>query len=298
MIGKNLKTLTLLLGVFAAISCSDADTDSGTSTGGTNSGETDVGVADVGESDVTTGSTGCEKIAGTFETLGSANADLADPEVNAECDGDTVTVTANSIPDFPYIETSPGNPEPNEAEYTFPATPTLADEVTAVAAIGAIAVAINGIPIFGPTEGAGGDVLALGGGFTECGGHNGPSGYHFHTFDPTGSDDCRWSEADAKAGHLLFGYAFDGYPIYSGNDQFTSSYALTDATLFATDTWAAHTYTAGSGDLDECNGKIDADGNYAYYTTTEFPYILGCYRGVPAENGAGGGGMGGPPGGM
>ena len=70
---------------------------------------------------------------------------------------------------------------------------------------------------------------------------------------------------------------------------------MTDESLFATDTWAAHTYVAGAGDLDECNGLTDADGNYAYYTTDTFPYIIGCYSGVVdlAAAGAGGGGGGG-----
>lgn len=251
--------------------------------------EVDVGVG----TDSGPGSAECEAIAASFVSLGSANADLPDPTLSASCDGDTVVVNSNSIPDFPYIETSPGDPTEFDAEYTFPVTPTRADETTAVALIGAIAVAINGIPIFGPTEGAGGDVLALGGGFTECGGHNGPTGYHYHTFDATGSDACRITEAEAMAAPVLYGYAFDGYPIYSGNYQYTSSYELTDESLFATDTWSAHTYVEGAGDLDECNGRTDDDGNYAYYTTDTFPYVLGCYRGVPTENG-GGGMMGGP----
>lgn len=262
---------------------------------GSDAGEPDAGIeADVGAVDSGPGSAECEAITATFVTLGSANADLPEPVLTASCDGDNVVVNSNSIPDFPYIETSPGNPTESDAEYTFPVTPTRADETTAVALIGAIAVAINGIPIFGPTEGAGGDVLALGGGFTECGGHNGPTGYHYHTFDATGSDTCRISEAEAMAAPVLYGYAFDGYPIYSGNYQYTSSYELTDESLFATDTWSAHTYVEGSGDLDECNGLTDDDGNYAYYTTDTFPYVLGCYRGVPTENGGGGGGMMGP----
>lgn len=250
-----------------------ADTDAGP-------GGTDAGPA--------TGA--CADIAGQFAVLGSANTDLPDPQVMATCDGDTVVVTSNQIPDFPYIQTSPGDPREFDGEYRFPVTPTVAASTTAVPLLGPVAIAVNGIPIYGPTEGAGGDVMALGGGFTECGGHNGPTGYHFHTFDVTGSDACRFSEADAQAGHVLFGYAFDGYPIYSGNFQYTSSYELTDESLFATDTWGAHTYVAGSGDLDECNGRTDDEGNYAYYTTETFPYVIGCYRGEVTEQTGGGGG--------
>ncbi len=231
-------------------------------------------------------------------TLGSANDDLPDPELSVTCEGDTMIVRSNQIPDFPYIETSPGNPREFDVEFEIPVAPVDAAETTAVPLIGPVGVAINGIPIYGPTEGAGGDVMALGGGFTECGGHNGPGGYHYHTFDVTGSDTCRFSEEEASAGHVLYGYALDGYPIYSGNFQFSSSYELTDESQFATDTWSAHTYVEGSGDLDECNGRFDEDGNYAYYTTDTFPYILGCFRGeVTVEGGGGmmGGGMMGPP---
>ncbi len=291
----NRLTFALLLSL--ALGCGDddssdggvADAGSDATDGAPDDAVPDTAVLDTGES------TDCEAIAATFETLGSANPDLATPEVSARCEDGMVIVDSNAIPDFPYIETSPGLPREFDGEYTFPAEPTLAATTSPVAALGAIAVAINGIPIFGATEGDGGDVLSLGGGFTECGGHNGPTGYHYHTFDVTGSDVCRFSEAEASAGHVLFGYAFDGFPIYSGNFQFSSSYQLTNEALFATDTWAAHTYVEGSGDLDECNGRMDESGTYAYYTTDTFPYTVGCYRGTPTEQAGGGGGGPGMP---
>lgn len=232
----------------------------------------------------------CEEIITKFVTRGSANADLIEPEVSASCDDDTVTVTSNGIPDFPYIATSPGVPEANIVDYVFPATPVSAEFVTEIPVVGEIGVAINGVPIYGPTEGPGGDVNARPGGFTECGGHNGPTGYHYHIFDVTGSDYCLFTEADVTPEPRLFGYALDGYPIFSGNTQFRSSWYLADETLFATDTWSAHIYAAGSGDLDQCNGRVDDDGNYAYYTTDDFPYVLGCFRGevtLLTEGGAG-----------
>ena len=81
------------------------------------------------------------------------------------------------------------------------------------------------------------------------------------------------------------GSAADVYPIMSGTvcadascssvKQLTSSWKLTDSSLFASDTWSAHSYEAGSGDLDKCNGRTESDGQYRYYTTTTFPYTLG-----------------------
>lgn len=220
----------------------------------------------------------CDEIATKFVTRGSANAELADPEVSASCVDDNVIVTSNQIPDFPYIETTPGTPRVFDIEFSIPATPVPAEAVIDIPLIGPIGVAVNGIPIYGPTEGAGGDVLAMTN-FVECGGHNGPGGYHYHTFSVVGSDYCLFTEAEVSAEAQLFGYAFDGYPIYSGNNLYISSWYLSDPSLFATDTFSAHTYAADSGDLDQCNGRTDENGNYAYYTTDGFPYVLGCYRG-------------------
>ena len=62
--------------------------------------------------------------------------------------------------------------------------------------------------------------------------------------------------------------------------------------MFASDTWAAHSYVEGVGSLDQCNGRTDADGNYAYYTTDNFPYILGCFQGGGFDLDAAGGGIG------
>ncbi|HUV18527.1 MAG TPA: YHYH protein [Ilumatobacteraceae bacterium] len=251
----------------------------------------------------------CDDVAALFTTRGSANADLAEPESSAVCDGDSIVITSNGIPDYTYIGTSPGSPNALELEYTIPAAPTVAEATTDVPLLGAVAVTLGGVPIYGPTEGTGGDVLSAEGLLSACGSHRGPTDFHIHYIGTSEDTDCLFTPAEVAAGPQLVGYAFDGYPIYTGADQYTSSWQLTDDSLFATDTWAAHSYVEGSGDLDECNGLTDADGNYAYYTTDTFPYVLGCYTGSvelaepPAGGGGGrgeppageGGGRGGPP---
>lgn len=234
----------------------------------------------------------CDEIASSFTTKGSANPTLADPESSATCTNETVTVNSNGIPDYTYIQTSPGDPAAQELEFSFPANPTAASETTDIPLLGAMAVAINGVPIYGPTEGTGGDVLSLAGALSDCGSHNGPTGFHMHLFGTSSTTDCMYTPAEVSEGIQLVGYAFDGYPIYTGNDQYSSSWELTDPSLFATDTWAAHSYVAGSGDLDECNGLTDSGGNYAYYTTDTFPYVMGCYRGDVELAAAPGGGRG------
>lgn len=252
-------------------------------------GETTDESADV----VVAASGSCDEVAALFVTAGSANADLADPEVAGTCDGDNIVVTSNGIPDYTYIETSPGSPDAVSYVFTIPATPTMADEVTDVPDLGTAAVALNGVPIYGPTEGTGGDVLSLAGALSECGSHNGPTGFHIHQILTSANTDCLFTPEEVAASPQLVGYAFDGYPIYTGIDQYSSSWELTDESLFATDTWAAHSYVEGSGDLDQCNGLTDSEGNYAYYTTETFPYVIGCYSGVVDVAGSGGGGGGG-----
>ncbi len=291
----------LSLALVAAACGSDADTTAAdpndtapTTVEASNTVESSTDATTDNSDDATVGArASCDEIAALFVTAGSANADLADPEVSAACDGDNVVVTSNGIPDYTYIETSPGSPAAGNYVFTIPATPTMADEVTDVPDLGTAAVALNGVPIYGPTEGTGGDVLSLEGALSECGSHNGPTGFHIHQILTTDNTDCLFTPAEVAAAPQLVGYAFDGYPIYTGIDQYTSSWELADESLFATDTWAAHSYVEGSGDLDQCNGLTDADGNYAYYTTETFPYVIGCYSGVVDLAAAGGGGGGG-----
>ncbi len=59
--------------------------------------------------------------------------------------------------------------------------------------------------------------------------------------------------------------------------------------------WSNHAYSAkpSAQYLDQCNGHYGPNGDYHYHTTSTFPYILGCYRGTPTNNG----GNGTPPGG-
>lgn len=153
--------------------------------------------------------------------------------------------------------------------------------------IGTAAVTLGGILIFGPTEGTGGDVNSLPGILSDCDSHNGPSGFHIHQILTTSEVDCRFTPEEVAAAPQLVGYAFDDFSIYTGIDQYESSWEHTDESLFATDTWAAHTYVEGSGDLDQCNGLTEADGNYASSTTATFPSVIGCYAGVVDVTGGG-----------
>ena len=143
-------------------------------------------------------------------------------------------------------------------------------------------------------------------------------GYHYHGMPEgfvtlQGGDDTKMT---------MIGWAADGFPIYarygytdpddasSAIKVMTGSYQ-TDADnvpsdrasvdviplgTFAQD-WA---YVAGSGDLDECNGRTGVtpefpNGIYHYYATDSYPYFQRCVSGE-VESTGGPGTQGPPPG--
>ncbi|HTM69109.1 MAG TPA: YHYH protein, partial [Candidatus Binatia bacterium] len=129
---------------------------------------------------------------------------------------------------------------------------------------------VTGVPIFNGFDAGGRDAVAheLQDG---CGGHPQSSGiYHYH-----GGSGCV-----ATGDSELFGYAFDGFGIFSNLEDGRS---LTNA------------------DLDECHGhshEITWNGErptlYHYHLTKEFPYTVGCFKGTKYVT-APLGGMGGFP---
>lgn len=113
----------------------------------------------------------------------------------------------------------------------------------------------------------------------------------------------------------LIGWAADGFPIYalrgwrvageatSGAKVLRSSYRLRQGERPAPPAGPGgrydgafvqdYEYVAGSGDLDECNGRVGVtpeypEGTYAYFLTGEWPVIPRGFRGTPiALRGAG-----------
>lgn len=292
----------LMLGTFSLLVISagcSSDNDDGASS--TSPADTSPAATVAGPA-----SNDCDTIIGTFRAVESANPNLADPSLSTTCDGDVVVVQTNSIPDYLYIEASPGDPQASDLTFRIPLVPVVAATPGDIPALGPTAVEVNGVAIYGPTEATGGDVLSLVGALSACGSHNGPTGFHAHLFLWAEGVDCLYDASVVEAGGAQVGWSLDGYPIMSGfacadaacssTRQLASSWQLTNDSLFASDTWNAHTYMEGSGDLDQCNGRVDDDGQYRYYTTPTFPYFMGCYRGeVAADAGGGMAGVGGPP---
>lgn len=141
--------------------------------------------------------------------------------------------------------------------------------------------------------------------------HVQPTGtYHYHGIPES------LVETDSSVEHSsLVGFAADGFPMYarygyqdpneatSSVILMTSSYKLKSGTrssgpgggydgTFTQD----YEYDAGSGTLDECNGRFAVtpeypSGTYAYFLTDEFPFISRCLYGTPdtSFNKSGGG---------
>ena len=118
---------------------------------------------------------------------------------------------------------------------------------------GAIAVAVNGIPIFNPLNNRGDDAYLFGE-LDEFGGHCGRADdYHYHIAP------VHLQEVVGKAQPIA--YALDGYPIY-GYDEPDGSPVK---------------------NLDAFNGHKDADGNYHYHATKKYPYLNGGFYGEVVE---------------
>ncbi len=179
-----------------------------------------------------------------------------------------------------------------EMTVRIPLHPVMAETPTELGTVAQVGLAIDAVPIFAdaPSVLDRGHLPAL----DLCGGHIDPGGwYHWHATATDIDSSFEYEGLDAHC-HLdqsaaaLFGFAFDGYPIYGSVDEDGSSPA----------------------DLDACRGHTSAtveypDGIYHYHAGLEFPNLPTCLVGVSAENsfattasaGIGAGGGGGGPGG-
>ena len=221
-----------------------------------------------------------------------SQAGLPTPELNVFCDDDMMIVESNGIPNFEYTQVTPNGLAEQNYRWLIPQTPTEAAETSPIPLVGPVAIAVNGLPIFGPNEAPFddyGDPL-LDQLLDYCNGHTAPGGiYHFHA-----RPDCLFETVEGEVG-LVIGYAFDGYPIlapYLCEDEDCSSVieavSSWQRTSEVRNAWEANEYIAGSGNLDQCNGTYLADGSYAYFATATFPYFMGCYHGEAVANGPGG----------
>lgn len=136
--------------------------------------------------------------------------------------------------------------------FRLPVTPTLADSpVSARTGLfrGAIALAVNGVPIFNALNNRGDDAF-LAGELDQWGGHCGKADdYHYHVAP---------LHLESAVGHVKpIAYALDGFAIYGSLEPDGS--ALTA--------------------LDDYNGHADKAAGYHYHGTASYPYINGGLKG-------------------
>ena len=133
--------------------------------------------------------------------------------------------------------------------------------------------------------------------------HAQPDGtYHYH-----GSPFALFADGSSQSSPVI-GFAADGFPIFgsyfddgslAGNSiirKATSSYRLKSGVRLNDDGSVAapggsydgayrddYEYVAGLGDLDQCNG-MTVNGEYGYYITDNYPYVLACFSGEPDQS--------------
>lgn len=113
---------------------------------------------------------------------------------------------------------------------------------------GAMAIAVNGIPIFNPLNNRGEDSYLIGE-LDNWGGHCGKADdYHYH-IPP--------SHLSATSGNLPIAYALDGYAVYGAKEA--------DGSAMTT--------------LDDFHGHSASDGSYHYHATSTYPYMIATMRG-------------------
>ena len=236
-----------------------------------------------------------------------------------------ITIVANGLPDHDF-ESTLACSEANDCtraqnyEWTVPRSPVndtagghddtncpeANGDYECAAALGEVAIAINGVPFYGPEDGPGGDAVASQhGAYVEdrqaielgvCHGHSGREGtFHYHAdanclhWHPEEGEDIRdynistpaaVANNTANGSHSsVIGVAMDGYPIYGlwGYDdqmnivEMTSSYRLKDGET-GYNGIDDYEYVEGLGHLDVCNGHFGPtpefpDGIYHYHST-------------------------------
>lgn len=124
--------------------------------------------------------------------------------------------------------------------------------------------------------------------------HTQPDGtYHYH-----GDPNAMFDDNPGPDGSPVVGFAADGFPIYGSyfadiNSGLVrpavSGYQLKQGARpsGANDPGGMYDGTyiddyefTGNGDLDVCNGMA-VNGQYAYYVTDSYPWVLGCHSGTP-----------------
>ena len=216
------------------------------------------------------------------------------------------TLSSNSIPNHDFNDGANGFPnnvgEVNES-FNITISPSPAGSATPLTIGRDNAILLNGVKV---------DVLAaacfgVGDERTGCNNDSQPwrfdpmhaaNGFNVDSNNAHAQPDGAYHyHGDTNTASGVIGFAADGYPIFGpyfdDNGVFrqaTSSYSLRSGNrptgtgnpggtydgTYIDD----YEYIAGQGDLDACNG-MTVNGQYGYYVSDGYPYIIGCFTGTP-----------------
>lgn len=275
----------------------------------------------------TTATVGCTL---TYSGMNTSPKVNANSRYTWSCSGATRLLTGTGIPDHPVTGGQFATPISTQViNVTGTLNPALTGTVTPVQVIGYALNSVKFDPGTAGTctSNATGTALgqgcvaiagqdpwrieALGGAFTfgtdENNAHVQPDGaYHYH-----GMPEGVITKQAKGTGMTLVGWAADGFPIYarygytvadnaaSGTRSLKGSYpkkatpsvGRPSVSIFPMGTFQQdYEYVAGSGDLDECNGRTGVtpefpNGIYHYYVTETYPYIQRCVKGTATRMG-------------
>lgn len=201
-------------------------------------------------------------------TLGTENGATMHPSLMVTSDDSSITMKCNHVPPH-ATQANYDDPVTTyimdvDAEYSIPKNPVVAESTTCLSS-GVVGVAINGVSIFSgwsrPCTDAVEDESI---GFDSCDGHPQEQGYYHYHYKASCMETSSGSGVfvTSATSQELYGVALDGFPIY--NDRDADGNAITNS------------------QLDTCHGYDPGDGTgYRYVVNSEFPYIIGCYKGTP-----------------
>ncbi|CAM4156294.1 YHYH protein [Pseudoalteromonas byunsanensis] len=247
-----------------------------------------------------------QSVATTCATKSAAFEAYSD-YVSVSCSGNTMSVTTQTL--LPYRSQLEGDkanvgirswigrvPIPEQLTWTMPITPTyLPSPQSNINIHHAVGVSVEGIPILHyAKESAPDEIAQLGqdyssrdtvllGEIDQCGGHAGNGeDYHYHM-----APICLMDSHDPSQ---PLAYMFDGLPLYFGTG---GGVKTTDGTDYGAGRYEDLNYLPadvkdGSNPLDECNAyDLHGDGSeYVYYSTSDAPYSIGCFRAQADQEGS------------
>lgn len=256
----------------------------------------------------------CTDYAGSYQAVAhDVGRDLTLPaSIDITAGATQCTISSNSVPNHRFNDGA-GFPNTTGAvaeSFSFPINPVAAASPTELTINRDNAILLNGVKVdvlaaacFGVGDERTGcnnvnqpwrfDPMHAPNGFNvdSNNAHTQPDGaYHYHGPPPL-------TNGGAATPSGVIGFAADGFPIFgpwfddgTAIRRAVPSYQLKagNRPSGANDPGGTYDgqfrddyeYSAGLGDLDACNG-MTRDGQYGYYITDGFPYIVGCFTGTP-----------------